>query len=28
LEDPAHRTPDLGGKLTTVQMGEKVLARL
>jgi 3-isopropylmalate dehydrogenase len=28
LEDPAHRTPDLGGKLTTVQMTEKVVARL
>jgi 3-isopropylmalate dehydrogenase len=28
LEDPANRTPDLGGKLTTVQIGEKVIARL
>lgn len=28
LEDPDHRTPDLGGKLTTVQMGEKVVAQL
>ncbi|MBI1788062.1 MAG: isocitrate/isopropylmalate dehydrogenase family protein [Acidobacteria bacterium] len=28
LADPAHRTPDLGGKLTTQQMGDQVLARL
>ena len=28
LEDPANRTPDLGGKLTTVQMADKILAKL
>jgi 3-isopropylmalate dehydrogenase len=28
FEDPAHRTPDLGGKLTTTQMGAKIIACL
>ncbi|MCI0538438.1 MAG: isocitrate/isopropylmalate dehydrogenase family protein [Verrucomicrobiales bacterium] len=28
LQEPAHRTPDLGGKLTTRQMGEKIIERL
>ena len=28
LADPANRTPDLGGKLTTTQMAEKIIAAL
>jgi 3-isopropylmalate dehydrogenase len=28
LEDPSNRTPDLGGRLTTVEMGEKIVQRL
>lgn len=28
LEDPANRTPDLGGKLTTRQMAEKIITAL
>ena len=28
LADPANRTPDLGGKLTTTQMGERIVAAL
>jgi 3-isopropylmalate dehydrogenase len=28
LEDPANRTPDLGGKLTTQQMSERILSKL
>ncbi|MSU21462.1 MAG: isocitrate/isopropylmalate dehydrogenase family protein [Pedosphaera sp.] len=28
LEDPAQRTPDLGGRLTTTEMAKKILARL
>ena len=28
LSDPAHRTADLGGKLTTTQMGDRVIAAL
>jgi isocitrate/isopropylmalate dehydrogenase len=28
LADPANRTPDLGGRLTTTQMGEKIIAAL
>lgn len=28
LEDPVHRTPDLGGKLTTTQMAEKIIGRI
>jgi 3-isopropylmalate dehydrogenase len=28
LADPANRTPDLGGSLTTTQMGEKIIAAL
>lgn len=28
LEDPAHRTPDLGGTLTTVQMTDKIIQKL
>jgi isocitrate/isopropylmalate dehydrogenase len=26
--DPANRTPDMGGRLTTGQMTEKIIARL
>jgi 3-isopropylmalate dehydrogenase len=28
FDDPANRTPDLGGKLTTMQMGEKIIEAL
>ena len=28
LADPANRTPDLGGKLTTTQMAERIIAAL
>jgi 3-isopropylmalate dehydrogenase len=28
LEDPANRTPDLGGKLTTCQMSQKIIGKL
>lgn len=28
LEDPANRTPDVGGKLTTTQMTDKIIQRL
>lgn len=28
LEDPANRTPDLGGKLTTTQLSQKIVARI
>jgi 3-isopropylmalate dehydrogenase len=28
LADPARRTPDLGGTMTTRQMGEAILANL
>jgi isocitrate/isopropylmalate dehydrogenase len=28
LADPARRTPDLGGRLTTRQMGDAILANL
>jgi 3-isopropylmalate dehydrogenase len=28
LEDPTQRTPDLGGKLTGMQMADKIIARL
>jgi 3-isopropylmalate dehydrogenase len=28
LADPANRTPDLGGSLTTTQMADKVIANL
>ncbi len=28
LEDPAQRTPDLGGRLTTTEMAKKIIARL
>jgi isocitrate/isopropylmalate dehydrogenase len=28
LADPANRTPDLGGKLTTTQMADRIIAAL
>ena len=28
LSDPANRTPDLGGKLTTTQLADKIIARV
>jgi 3-isopropylmalate dehydrogenase len=28
LADPANRTPDLGGRLTTQQMGGKIIQHL
>jgi len=28
LKNPANRTPDLGGRLTTTEMGEKIMMHL